>query len=73
MQRALISFPETDLAALDRLSGQQRVSRSELIRQAVAMYLEKFKAADKPDEAFGLWKHKAEDGLAYQQRLRQEW
>jgi len=27
---------------------------------------------DRFDEAFGLWKD-AEDGLAYQERLRREW
>ena len=76
MRRALVTLPESDLLALDALSGDQNVSRAELIRQAVSMYLAKFTPADSShdaDRAFGLWQHKGVDGLSYQARLRDEW
>ena len=73
MRRTLVGFPDKDFEELDTLSGIQHVSRAELIRQAVALYIEKFKPADDAEEAFGLWKTKKTDGLAYQTRLREEW
>jgi metal-responsive CopG/Arc/MetJ family transcriptional regulator len=73
MRRALVGIPEKELKALDTLSEVQHVSRAELIRRAVSLYLEKFKPADKSEEAFGLWEDRKVDGLAYQTRLREEW
>lgn len=73
MRRTLVGFPDEDFEELDTLSEIQHVSRAELIRQAVALYIEKFKPADNPEEAFGLWKTRETDGLAYQTRLREEW
>lgn len=79
MRRALIGFSEEDLASLDAMAQVQQVSRSELIRQAVASYLAQFKtkvAANETDEAFGLWKQRQDlgmDGLDYQNQMREEW
>lgn len=73
MRRTLVGFSDKDIAALDALSSTRNVSRAELIRQAVAIYLEKFKPNDPPDAAFGLWKSKKLDGLTYQNKLREEW
>lgn len=73
MKRMLVGFSDHDIQELDALSSIKRTSRAELIRQAVSMYLDKFKPIEVADEAFGLWADKKEDGLAYQQRLRQEW
>ncbi|MBV5297900.1 MAG: ribbon-helix-helix protein, CopG family [Rhodoferax sp.] len=73
MKRTLVGFSDQDIQELDSLSALRRVSRAELIRQAVSQYLQKLKTAESPDLAFGLWANKAEDGLAYQQRLRDEW
>lgn len=73
MKRTLVGLSDQDLLALDSLSVTKRVSRAELIRQAVSQYIDKFKAEPTPDAAFGLWARREEDGLAYQQRLRQEW
>jgi metal-responsive CopG/Arc/MetJ family transcriptional regulator len=73
MKRTLVGFPDHDIQRLDELSDSNQVSRAELIRQAVSQYLEKFKPAESSDMAFGLWANKTEDGLAYQQRLREEW
>lgn len=73
MRRTLVGLPDKALEDLDALSDIQHVSRAELIRRAVALYLEKIRPADKADEAFALWETKKIDGLAYQTRLREEW
>ncbi len=73
MRRALVGIPEADLQSLDALSQVQNVSRAELIRQAVSMYLAQFKPAEDANAAFGLWKGTRVDGLAYQSKLRDEW
>ena len=73
MKRTLVGLSDQDFQALDALSDHRRVSRAELIRQAVAQYLDKFKSDPVSDTAFGLWADRKEDGLVNQQRLRQEW
>jgi len=73
MKRMLVGLSDQDIQELDALSSIKRTSRAELIRQAVSLYLDKFKPVETGDAAFGLWADKKEDGLAYQQRLRQEW
>jgi metal-responsive CopG/Arc/MetJ family transcriptional regulator len=73
MRRTLVGFPDQDLLMLDTISARHQVSRAELIRLAVSSYIEKFKAVDEADDAFGIWKVKKIDGLAYQAKLREEW
>ena len=73
MRRTLVGFSDKDLSELDALSALKQVPRSELIRQAVGAYLEKLRPPDNSDDAFGLWKGKKIDGLAYQKKLRDEW
>lgn len=76
MRRTLVGFADQDLSLLDEISASQHVSRAELIRQAVSNYLEQFKSADADKitgDAFGLWRAKKVDGLAFQNKLRQEW
>jgi hypothetical protein len=71
--RTIIDLPDRQIEALERISKSRKLSRAELIRQAVDRYL----ADHAPDAAagFGLWKRAGarEDGLAYQRRLRREW
>ena len=69
--RTLVDLPDAELEQLTALSKVRRVSRAELIRQAVAGYLEQNKAG--VDASFGLWREKAVDGVAYQEQLRGEW
>jgi hypothetical protein len=69
--RTLVDLPEAELERLNVLSRARRVSRAELIRQAVAGYLEQNKVG--LDDSFGLWKKKGVDGVRYQERLRGEW
>lgn len=71
--RTIIDLPERQITALDRLSKAKKVSRAEVIRQAVVHYLTDH--APERAEAFGLWKRAGfrQDGVAYQRRLRREW
>jgi hypothetical protein len=69
--RTLVDLPESELEQLNVLSRARKVSRAELIRQAVSGYLAQNKAG--LEDSFGLWKKKAVDGLEYQERLRGEW
>lgn len=69
--RTLVDIPDRQLEELIRISKAEKVSRAEIIRQAVAAFIE----MKKPDtvEAFGLWKEHGADGLTYQEQLRSEW
>jgi metal-responsive CopG/Arc/MetJ family transcriptional regulator len=69
--RTLVDLPEGELEQLNELSRARKVSRAELIRQAVAGYLEQNRAG--LEDSFGLWKKKAVDGVKYQEKLRSEW
>ena len=79
MRRTLVGFADQDLLTLDEISAAQHVSRAQVIRQAVSNYLEQFKSANATDadkatdDAFGLWRAKKMDGLAFQNKLREEW
>ena len=71
--RTIIERPDKQLAALTRLSQSRKVSRAEIIRQAVDGYLQM--NAPSLEDAFGIWrgKGKPRDGLALQRKLRGEW
>ncbi len=79
--QTLIDIPEPNITLLDKLSEDRQVSRDELVRTAVSVYLEAQLAEQakdiqpqlENDEAFGLWADFTEDGLTYQERLRSEW
>ncbi len=76
--QTLIDISETDIALLNKLSQDRKTPRDELVRTAVSAYLDAQlpkQAKDiqpqvEGDEAFGLWADFAEDGLAYQERIR---
>lgn len=72
--RTLIDLPRADLEALGELARRRGVSRASLMRQAIDDYLARQRPAP-PHEAFGLWRSAdtPEDGLAYQDRIRDEW
>ena len=69
--RTIIDLPDRQLDALTRLSRARKVSRAEIIRQAVDGYL-KHNAPALAD-AFGAWRPGRADGLAMQRKLRAEW
>ncbi|OQX11062.1 MAG: CopG family transcriptional regulator [Thiothrix lacustris] len=70
--RTIIEIPDTQIEQLMRFAVQEKISRAELIRRAVADYLQRYNNTA-GDDAFGLWAARHEDGLAYQERLRGEW
>lgn len=72
VMRTVIDVPDEIIATLDRVSGREKRSRAALIREAISDYLRK-NALPPADEAFGIWKAKPTDGVAYQQSLRTEW
>ena len=69
--RTLVDIPERQITALASICTNQRLSRAEAIRQAIALYIEQNKPAR--DDAFGLWSKEPRDGLIYQKQVRSEW
>lgn len=70
--RTIVDLPDGDLKAIKSLAKQQKVSQAEAIRRAVRVYLEANRGEQPDAAAFGLWARR-ENGLAYQQTLRDEW
>lgn len=74
--RTLVDLPEKQIKALNQLSKQRKVSRAQLVREAVSSYIDaNSKAARKAalDGTFGIWKDRDIDGLEYQRSIRAEW
>lgn len=69
--RALVDIPEKQINQLTLICETKKVSRAEAIRQAIGLYIEQNKIDDM--DAFGIWKDKKIDGLAYQEQVRSEW
>jgi len=69
--RTLIDIPDRQIDELAMICDAKHVSRAEIIRQAISAYIEQ----NKPSaiDAFGIWKNKKVDGLAYQEKMRAEW
>jgi len=70
--RTIVELPEMQLEALSDLCRRDGISRAEAVRRAVAEMLARERVAS-PDQAFGLWRAKPVDGVAYQRQLRKEW
>lgn len=71
--RTIIELPGDQIEALDALCRRDHISRAEAIRRAVAL-LVRAEGARAAGTAFGIWRDRAEDGLAYQERMRtEEW
>lgn len=76
--RTIIDIPDAQIAALRELEQAKKVSRAELIRQAIAQYVTtQYVTTQSPIEsAFGAWKAgkgRPVDGLALERKLRNEW
>ena len=69
--RTLVDIPDRQIEDLTTICEAEKVSRAEAIRQAISSYIEKKKPT--AVDAFGLWKSRKVDGLAYQERVRSEW
>ena len=72
--KTLINIVDQDIFKLDRFSQQKGVSRSHLIREAIAQFIVR---EEQPiEDVFGLLKqdkYQLIDGLDYQNKLRDEW
>lgn len=69
--RTIIDITDPQLRDLDALSKRAGQSRAALIRQSIDEFLARRRV--EPTDGFGLWRGEAEDGLAYQERVRAEW
>ena len=71
--RTLVDIPDEQIDDLAIICEAKKVSRAELIRQAISFYIGTNKLV--PADAFGLWQTKQPtmDGLAYQEQARAEW
>lgn len=69
--RTLVDIPEKQIQDLAMICEAKKLSRSEIIRQAIAAYISTNKPGTK--QAFGLWGKRKIDGLAYQEQVRSEW
>lgn len=70
--RTIVEIPAGQLEALDALCRHEGISRAEAIRRSLAAYLPRARGSAS-QAAFGLWKHRKVDSLAYERRLRREW
>jgi len=70
--RTIIDIPKHILDEIDALAKNQKISRAEAVRRAMAEYLEK-RPRSRADAAFGIWKSRKIDPLAYEDALRGEW
>ena len=70
--RTIIDLPESDRETLDLLSRQLGISRAEAVRRAVAQFLKSHRPAS-DDDLFGIWRHRNEDALDHEDRVRAEW
>lgn len=68
--RALVDVPDDILNDLEEISKSNKVSRAEIIRRALREYIGNNKEAT---NGFGIWANKPVDGLALQEKLREEW
>ncbi len=68
----LIEVDNDEMTARDALAAAEKISRDDLLRQAIGPLLVQ-KNADKPETAFGLWTKHTIDGLEYEDALRSEW
>ncbi len=77
--RTLVDIPEDAIDRLDSFAASRGWSRAEAVRRAVNDMLAQAEAAERAADdaalaaAFGMWKDRGIDGLAYQQALRAEW
>jgi metal-responsive CopG/Arc/MetJ family transcriptional regulator len=70
--RTIVEIPEEQLRLLAAVCRREKISRAEAIRRAVVEYA-RHRAAAGARNAFGIWRGRSLDGLAYQRRLRRAW
>jgi metal-responsive CopG/Arc/MetJ family transcriptional regulator len=71
MRRILVELPKNYVDDLGTIARREKLPRAEIVRQAVAAYIDRNKAVT--TSAFGIWKKRKVDGIAYQEDARSEW
>ncbi|MCA8247177.1 ribbon-helix-helix protein, CopG family [Burkholderia multivorans] len=72
MSRVLVDLSDGQLDELAVIVETEHRPRAAIIRDAIDAYIAVHKRP-LADDVFGLWKDRAVDGLAYQEKLRSEW
>ena len=70
--RTIVDLPDHQLAFLAEVCRRDGISRTEAVRRAVAAYAREHSPTTE-DDVFGLWRGRPEDGLAFEDRVREEW
>ena len=74
IMRTIVDIPDNQVKVLRQLSEQKKISRAEIIRQAITDHIaNNTKIANNHEKAFGIWKNTKTDAIAYQRKLRDEW
>lgn len=68
-----MEIPEDVIKSLDQVGQRESRSRAALIREAIALYLNRKSSNPSDSGAFGIWSDRDENALDYQDRLRAEW
>ena len=71
IMKTLIDIPDRQVHSLSELCEKFSISRAEAIRRAIDLFVQNNETST--IDVFGAWKNKSEDGLTYQQKLRDEW
>ncbi len=70
--RTIIDLPDDQIRRLGEICRREGVSRAEVVRRAVADYLDALCLRER-DDVFGMWRGRGVDGLEYERRRRREW
>jgi len=71
--RTIVDLPDEQVEGLRRLAARVKLSRAELLRRAVAAYLERQDSEPDDEAAFGLWRRNPVDADARVDTLRDDW
>lgn len=70
--RVTVDLPHEQLVALSGYCESEGITRAEAVRRAVRLLLA-FGMEEDLTSAFGAWRDKDIDGVAYQRAIRAEW
>lgn len=72
--RTIIQIPDAFAKLLSEICRREKISRAEAIRRAIAQYTKEFVSQEvKDNSAFGMWKNRKIDSLAFERSVRKEW
>jgi len=67
--RTLVDIPESDLNEIKKITK----NRSEFVRKAIRLSLDAHRVPEDINQFFGMFAGEIEDGMAFQDRMRNEW